>query len=50
MTAVLHGVAINLRLHVNDGSRVGLDPCDIDFDIEVANTIGDIKVGTLAPP
>jgi hypothetical protein len=37
VTAVLHQETVNLRLDVLDGLGVGLEPGNINFDIEVAN-------------
>jgi hypothetical protein len=37
VVTVLHGETINLGLDVLNGSGVGLEPSDIDFDIEMAN-------------
>lgn len=37
--AVSHGEAVNLGLDVHDGGSVGLEPCDVDLDIEVTNAV-----------
>jgi len=37
MATVGHGVTIDLRLNIDDGLRVSLEPGDIDLDIEVTN-------------
>src|SRR5690606_829965 len=37
VSAVGHGVAVNLRLNVNDSLGVCLQPGDVDFNIEVTN-------------
>jgi hypothetical protein len=37
VAAALHGEAVNLGLDVLDGSSVGLEPSDVNLNIEVAN-------------
>lgn len=37
VSAVVHGVSVDLGLDVGDGSGVGLQPCDIDFDVKVTD-------------
>lgn len=45
VAAVLHEEAVNLGLDVLDGSSVGLEPRDVDLDIEVTNVADDGIVG-----
>ena len=40
---VRHRVAVDLRLDVDDGFRVRLEPSDVDLDIEVAD-VGDDRI------
>jgi len=37
VTSVSHGESINLRLHVGDGLGVGLQPGNVDLNVEVTN-------------
>lgn len=37
MAAVGHGEAVDLGLDVADGNRVGLEPSDVDLNVEVSN-------------
>ena len=37
MPTVRHGIAVNLRLDVNNRLSVGLQPCNIDLNIEMPN-------------
>ena len=41
-----HGETVNLGLDVHHGLGVLLQPCDIDFDIKVANAVGIQKIST----
>lgn len=44
MLAALHGVSVDLGLDVGDGGGVGLQPRNIDFDVEVTD-VADDSVG-----
>ena len=37
MTAAWHCEAVDLRLNVDDGSSVLLEPCDINLNVKVSN-------------
>ena len=37
VTAALHGVAVDLGLDLDSGDSVGLEPGNVDLDVEVAN-------------
>ena len=37
VAAALHGVAVDLGLDVLDRLGIGLEPCNIDFNVEVTN-------------
>lgn len=37
MTSVGHGESVNLGLDVDDRLGVSLEPCNVDFDIEVTD-------------
>ena len=41
VSSVLHGVSVDLGLDVDLLGGVGLEPCDIDFDVEVTNVADD---------
>jgi hypothetical protein len=45
VTAALHQEAVNLGLDVLDGLGIGLEPSDINLDIEVANIADNGVVG-----
>ena len=40
MAAVGHGVSVDLRLDVAAGGSVGLEPGDVDLNIEVTDASG----------
>ena len=52
VTAAWHGVAVNLGLDIDNLLSIGLEPCDVDFNVKVANVADDgilwhmRKVGT----
>jgi len=37
VAAVGHGIAVNLRFDVDNRLGIGLEPCNIDLNIEMAN-------------
>lgn len=43
VTAVGHQVAVNLGLDALDGLGVGLEPGNVDFNVEVTNVLRDVS-------
>lgn len=43
VTATGHGVAVNLRLDVDDLDRVLLQPSDVNFNVEVTDAIKNVR-------
>lgn len=39
VTFVGHGVTVDLGLHIGDGDGIGLEPGDIDLDVEVTDAV-----------